>query len=369
MAAACSPSSVPVASARHYLFAPSFASNLVTVFDLDSGQLAASIPAQARGPCCANATPDGKTVFVVDGLSPYVSIIDVASLSVTRLVKLPGTWGDRGVPVQRDGNTFWLSELPEGNIDAIDVASQQLIRSFPFISNTVTVSRDGQTLYTANLTSLPTGIAPTATTFTSRSPLSGEVLGTAILPLAVDNTPLQLYVSFDDSKVYVQMLGTTGTVHVVDVSDRANPRYVKTIHVGSVPIVAGFTPDGSQLWFPNSGDGTVAVLDTASDEIVHRIDIGVYVAGVAIQGQRAYISISPEALPLIGVLSEAQLFAALIPGAALTPPSGSTTYRPLLGELPGEILTFDADSYEQLPVPAMPLPSVSQIIEVVATRL
>ncbi|HSW11617.1 MAG TPA: hypothetical protein VLI06_02185 [Solimonas sp.] len=351
-------------SGHRYLFAPSFASNIVSVYDLDSGRLAASIPAQARGPCCAHATPDGRTVFVVDGLSPYVTRIDVATLQVSGLIRLNGFWGDRGVPIRGDGSLFWISTLPDGFLEAIDTASNEVVRSFPLISNTFTLSRDGQTLYSANTTTLPTAFAATATTFAVRSPDSGKVLATAILPLALENSPLQMYVSPDERKVYVQMLGATGVVHVVDVSDRTRPRYMRTVKVGAVPIVAGFTPDGSQLWFPNSGDGTVSILDVATDTIVHVIDIGPYVAGVAILGERAYVSVSPGIIAN-PVLSQALLFAGLIPGAAVTPPdAGSTVYRPLL-ELPGEVLTFDARTYRQLPLPPMPLPSASHVIEVV----
>src|ERR1700728_442275 len=69
-------------TAHHYLFAPSFSSNNVTVFDLETGALVKSIPLQAKGACCAYATPDGSKVFITDGLSPYVTIINTHTLSV-----------------------------------------------------------------------------------------------------------------------------------------------------------------------------------------------------------------------------------------------------------------------------------------------
>jgi len=350
--------------ARSYLFAPSFASNTVTVFDVDTGELVKYIGAEARGPCCAHATPDGSTVFVVDGLSPYVTVIDVAALEVTQLIRLSGTWGDRGTPIQHDGRLFWISNLPEGHVEAIDTHTGEVVRRFPFMANTFTVSRDGETLYSVNLTALPTAFSLSAMTFASRSAATGQVIGIAHLPLALVGVPLKVYASPDDTKVYVQLFNSAGTVHVVDVRDRSRPRYVKTFRVGSVPIDAVFTSDGTQMWFPNSGDGTVAIVDVSTDEVVHVIDVGHYVAGVAILDEKAFVSISPGPLPPTAPTSQVLLFAGLIPGAILIPPSGSSQYHPLF-QLPGEIRLYDTHTYQRMPVAPMTTPSVSHVMEIV----
>lgn len=359
------PRAASTGAGHRYLFAPSFSSNLVTVLDLDANTVAAHIPVQARGPCCAHATPDGRKVYVVDGLGPWVTVIDPATLQVTRKIRLHGLLGDRGHRIQHDGRLFWISTLPDGWLEAIDTTTDEIVHSYPLISNTFSISRDGQSLYSANVTTLPTAFAATATSFAVRDPATGKVTASAFLPFALENSPLQMYVTHDDRKVYVQMLGATGVTHVVDVSDRARPKYLKTVKVGAVPVVGAFTPDGSQIWFPNSGDGTVSVLDVATDEIVHVIDIGHYVAGVAILGDRAYVSASPGIIAN-PVLSQALLFVGLLPGAAITPLSGSTTYRPLL-ELPGEVTSYDRHSYERLALPPMVLPSASHVIEVMET--
>lgn len=352
------------AHARSYLFAPAFASNVISVFDAGTGKLVKHVGAEHAGPCCAHGTPDGTKVFVVGGQSPWVSIIDTATLKVVKRTRLIGTWGDRGSTIGRKSRLFWVSDLPEGHLEALDIKTGEVVRRFRFIANTYTVSRDGKNLYSVNLTDGPGVIAPAALTFAVRSSETGKSTARTHLPLTLEPVPLVMYASPDDTKVYVQLFNTRGTLHVVDVRDRAHPRYVKTVEVGATPVQAMFTPDGKQLWFPNSGDGTVGVLDVARDEIVKTIHIGPYVAGVAFDGNKAFVSISPGTLAN-PVLSIPLIFLALMPGANLNPPSGSTVRHPLFLELPGEIQTYDRRTYERLPRPVMTTPSLSHIMDVV----
>jgi len=346
-----------------HLFAPSFSTNTISVVDLDTNTVIKTIGSEARGPGDAYATPDGKQVFILNVMDPVVTVVDVASLAIIRKTRLIGVLGDRGAPVPSDGRLFWSSTLPDGTIEAVDTATGKLVRTYPLDGNIFRPSHDGSTLYTVNLSSLATGLSVSARTFSSRDAATGAVIGSTTLPFN-PNIPLYMYVTPDDSKAYVQLFDDAGTVHVVDVRDRRHPVYLKTLKVGSVPVVAGFRGDGRQLWFPNSGDGTVAVVDTATDEVVQRIFVGPYLGAVAFSGNTAYVMASPSPpIPPNYLTSSLLLFAGLIPGAMITPVSGTTRTRPF--ELSGELRLYDAYTYQPKGQPPIRLPSASYIMGVV----
>jgi DNA-binding beta-propeller fold protein YncE len=154
-ASGASPRQIP----SHYLFAVAYSSNAVTVWDGDSYRRVATIPIQRNtgypvehsGPCCAYATPDGTKVMVVNGFSPDLETLDVATLKVQSYTHLPGsTWGDRGAQIQRDSKVFWASTLPDQNLFAVDVSSGKLLKSFPGKAQLFANSRDGRVIYRAD---------------------------------------------------------------------------------------------------------------------------------------------------------------------------------------------------------------------------
>src|ERR1700756_3677543 len=102
--------------ARHaLLFAPNFSSNVMTVFDLQTNRVVKYLDVKAKGPCCAYVAPDQKTVMLVEGFSPYVTTIDVATLTVRKQSMIGSTIGDIGSDIQRDGKTFYANVLPQGD--------------------------------------------------------------------------------------------------------------------------------------------------------------------------------------------------------------------------------------------------------------
>jgi DNA-binding beta-propeller fold protein YncE len=344
--------------ARQYLFAPSFSSNVVTVFDLQTHAIVKSIALQAKGACCAYATPDGSKLFITDGLSPYVTIINARTLTVEHVTKLVDRWGDRGTPVQRDGKVFWTSEIFSGHVQGIDTATGQVVHTYLGIGNNFAASFDGNTLYTAAGGGGLLSSDPDTMVFTTRSTQTGAVLGRTEIPSVVGG-PVAVLPTHDDAKVYIETIGAGSPMHVMDVSNPRQPRYLHSIQVGSTPFVGGFNDDSSKLWIPASGDGTVTIVDVKTDTPVHTIKTGQYVGNVVVSGDRAYLATSPFPYPPTPGKSLAATIVGIIPGAQLTPAStGSTRYRPGV-DMPGEIQIYDANTYERLPGPPLPLPSVT----------
>jgi YVTN family beta-propeller protein len=202
-----------------------------------------------------------------------------------------------------------------------------------------------------------------------RSADTGAVAGSVSLPLlqGIGQIPLAVFVSPDDRQVYVETVDALAPslLYVINVANPAQPRYVKTLTLGDTALIGSFTPDGSQFWVPNAGSGTISVVDTASDTVVHTIDVGPFVSNVVFNGRTAYVAESNSPLPdnsLTGLLLTLE---GPVPGAAITPGSGSSTYIPLVDLMPGDVVQYDAATYQPLSKPPLPLPSMSYAMAVV----
>jgi YVTN family beta-propeller protein len=154
-------------------------------------------------------------------------------------------------------------------------------------------------------------------------------------------------------------------LYVINVANPTQPQYVKTLTLGDTALIGSFTPDGSQLWLPNAGSGTISVIDTADDTVVHTIDVGPFVSNVVFNGGTAYIAESNTALPdnsLTGLLLTLE---GPVPGAAITPGTGSDTTIPLVDLMPGEVVQYNTSTYQPLTKPPLVLPSLSYVMDVV----
>jgi DNA-binding beta-propeller fold protein YncE len=344
------------------LFVPSFSSNIVTVFDLRSNRRVASIGLGARGACCAYASPDQRTVYVVGGLSPEVTEIDTRTLTVRRVIDTPGVSGDHGSAMPRDGKLFWFDDIPQGDVAAIDTGTHKIGRVFAGIGGLFGNSLDGRWLYQVG--------GSDGTSFTVRDARTGTIVATTSLPHA---NAQAVQVSPDDGTVYVvggsdyNMPGVTPVnswVEVLDVRHPLHPRYLNDIEMGPFPEIGTFTPDGRQFWVPVTGDGRITVIDTRTHKAVRVIETGRYLTFVNFMGRRAYLSQSPTPLPPSYASALALTAAGVVPGAAVTPGSGSSSYRPGV-DPPGEIVVWDRLTYQPLDLPTMPLPSESFVSETV----
>lgn len=329
------------------LFAPNFSSNVMSVFDLSTNKLVKHIDVQAKGPCCAHVTNDGKTLMVVDGFSPYVTTVDVGSLSVRRITRIGDTIGDIGSDIQRDDRTFYANDLPNGNVYRVDIASGAVQRTYPNLGHFF-VSRDGRTIYSANPAST------SSSQVDSWSAATGEHLGT--VNTSGGSTLMMLP---DDRHLYVQ----GNDIDVLDVSDPAHMTKVRTIPVGTGGWVGQLTPDGGQYWIPGQDDGQVTVVDTRLSKVVAHIPLGAYGGGIDFsRNGRAYVAVSNQPLAPVPNTALAFSYLGVAPGAALGIPS--TTYRPGV-DPPGEIYVFDTRTYRRIETPPMKMPSISFVLQVV----
>jgi YVTN family beta-propeller protein len=259
---------------------------------------------------------------------------------------------------------FWLDSIPQGDIEGIDTQLHTVTREFPGAGMQFENSHDGRWLFIVTTGTSGNNV------FDVRSTTTGQIVAQMPLP---HGSGVLTKVSPDGKTVYLVGEGTTplplttftsSNVDVIDVSNPVQPRFVKSIRAGSFPLDAVFTPDGRQMWTANSGDGTISVVDLASNKVVHTISTGRYISGLGFYGDTAYLVQSPYPIPPTYPTSLFLGIADVIPGAATAPESGSTSSRPGI-DPPGEIAIYDRTTYQPLNQPTIALPSESFGIETV----
>jgi YVTN family beta-propeller protein len=145
----------------------------------------------------------------------------------------------------------------------------------------VVVSPDGTRVYVTNSDNASVSVIDTAT---------NTVIGN---PIPVGSQPLALAISPNGDRVYVTNYNSGRTGGSVSVIDTATNTVTKTIPVGQEPFGVVVSPDGTRVYVANQYDGTLSVIDTATNTTVGiPIPVGIHPYGVAVSpdGDRVYVS-------------------------------------------------------------------------------
>ena len=109
-------------------------SGVITVFDVKTHRVKTTIalprPAGAPvppRPMGAVMSPDGQTLYVSNGRAKSISVIDVASLKVTRTIDDVGArpWG---IGISADGKLLYTANGSSGDVSVVDAATGQVVR-------------------------------------------------------------------------------------------------------------------------------------------------------------------------------------------------------------------------------------------------
>lgn len=273
-------------SSRHRLTA------LVALAAVAAAAALVGAPAQAVGPVgpipvgtspSGVAVTDNRTAYVAnsgftsDGTTVSVINLNTASLITTITV---GT-GPRGVTLNPAGTKVYVANLTSGTVSVIDVATNTVTKTITGVGAGawgVAFSPDGSRAYVSHynnpgpVTVIDTGTETVLTTWTM--PFAwGQ--GIAVSP----NGSVAWVAATNDDEVFEVNL-TSGLV---------NPT---AITVGDFPNSLAFTPDGASLFVVNgASSGTVSVIDLATNTVVNTIAVGDYPAALAMSadGTRAYV--------------------------------------------------------------------------------
>jgi YVTN family beta-propeller protein len=249
------------------------------------------------GPQIVKSSRNGAHAYVLR--SGGVSVIDTATNTVTTNIS-HGVGNAFGMGLSPDGAHIYVTEFGD-TVSVIDLATHTVTSTVTVGETPISVgfSPDGAHAYVPNGGSDTVSVIDTATnTVTTTIPIGG----------AGDSrpTPASVEVSPDGARAYVAnsfYKAANGTVSVIDT---ATNTVTATIPVGSTPEVVAVSPDGARVYVTNYwdgvtevngkivswGPGTVSEIDTATNTVTTTMTVGRLPRGVAVSpdSTRAYVT-------------------------------------------------------------------------------
>ena len=290
--------SARAASAAPFAYIANSSSDSVSVIDVATGAIVATVPV-GRAPHGVAANPVGKQVYVLNSLDNTVSVIDTASRAVTATVGI-GQLGGKpaGLALNRDGTRLYVANPQDGIISVIDTATNTVGAWIPVgvYPLGVAVSPSGAYVYVTNAGSNSLSIISTATNLQlAEIPVGVNPIGVAAHPggntvyvataegLAIVDTAARavssvvpvasaygVAASADGWRVYVTS-HDGGALVVVDAS--TNMAVGAPIGVGAQAYGVSVTPDSRTVYVAGSGSDSVSVVDAGTLAVVNTIPV------------------------------------------------------------------------------------------------
>jgi YVTN family beta-propeller protein len=280
-----------------FAYVPVFGAGTVSVFDVSSNLLVATIPL-AGGPFAAAVSPNGSYVYISRWQSGMVSAINTANNTVSATIPVGANPG--GVAFTPDGTTVYVTGSV---VDAIDVATNTVKAIIPVGVDTsfLAITPDGKYVYASGsntvfvisvatnsvIANVPVGGAPGVPAVSPNGkdvyvPCASADLvyeidtfsNTVVRTIFVAGSPYGMSISPDGGTGYVAEYYGAATAVV----NLASNTVVTTIPNGTIPIGSAVTPDGAFVWQANLNSGYVAIISTANNSVVAKIPVngGVY---------------------------------------------------------------------------------------------
>ena len=234
-----------------------FSDNTVSVVDLSSSTVVATIPVSA-GPHGMTVAPDSRTVYVSGDGSSSLDAIDTATDRVRRTIEIGKS--PHGLAMAPDGRTLLAAIYGEDKIVFVDTATLASIGSVAVPKpHTIAIRPDGTVAYVASQE--PGKFALVVVDLAAKKVLRS-------VPL--DKTPRDLEFGFDGKALYFTQAG----VNSVQVLDPATDRIVVQIPTGASPHIAGVyrgAPAGTAVI---QGPGELLLFDPATHAPLRAIAVG-----------------------------------------------------------------------------------------------
>lgn len=230
-----------------------------------------------RSPHEAFFTPDNREVWVTIRGEDYVSVIDAATWVETARIKVPG--GPGMAIFSPDGRYGYVCSSFNPEIVVIAVARRRIVgwvaQPSPFCPN-IAASPDGKQVWFTLKDTGKVGV------FAARPPFS--------LLKVLDTGPITNHVNFVATAHEQWAYVTVGGRNEVQVFRTRDFAKVATIPVGKLPHGLWPSGDGTRIYVGLENDDALAVIDTATNEVIATMPIGqapqavVYVPGAVAIG-------------------------------------------------------------------------------------
>ncbi|WP_319436181.1 beta-propeller fold lactonase family protein [Mycobacterium sp. RTGN5] len=298
------PSEVALSPDGSKLYVTNLNDNTVSVIDTATNRVTATIPV-GKAPEGVAVSPNG-TVYVTNISDGTVSVLGGGN-AVTKTISVPGCGGCTGGPgpnavaFSSNGRYAYVAKVPPNNtrygtVSVVDTLTSAVITGIT-VGPAGTYPQDvayaytssGERLYVANVgptgsygTVSVIGITYNGSTTPTLTPAATINVGTK------GNFPVALAVSPDGSHVYV-VNNSDGTVSVINTATNS---VTATIPVGSGPQQVAVSPDGTRVYVTNGASNTVSVINTSTNTVTNTIEVGTLPDGIAVSpdGQHIYVA-------------------------------------------------------------------------------
>ncbi|MDX3729599.1 beta-N-acetylglucosaminidase domain-containing protein [Streptomyces caniscabiei] len=250
-----------------------FSGASVSSIDLSSGRSTEIAVGANPGEVVTSA--DGRTAYAANQGSNSVSVIDVASGEVTATVAVGRV--PAGLALTPDGGTLWVANYTDGTVQPVDTGT---LRAGATVAvgagpENMAITPDGRTLYVANI---------------HDNTVSPVDLGTrrAGAAIPVGPRPFNVVAAPDGKTVYVSNSGGSTVTPIDTASNDTGP----TLLVSGQAYGLGLSPDGRTLWVsPSTGDHVTPV-DTVTGAPGRQITVGrsAFDMGLDWDGGTAYVT-------------------------------------------------------------------------------
>jgi YVTN family beta-propeller protein len=258
----------------------------LSFIDPATGATSATIPTGA-GPHEVEVTADGRTAVVgnygAQSAGNSLSVIDLGGRRERVRVDLGDLRRPHGLVAS--GQQMYFTAEDAKHIGRLDTASGKV--DWRFATNQerthmIVASRDGRTLFTANMGSNTISIIERSADGAAKQTLVNVGMG----PEGLDLTP--------DGRQLWAANSAGGGVSIVDVATKA---LVKTFDIGTRRSNRiKFTPDGALALVTDLTAGELVIVDVKSQTVKTRLAIGRNASGILVvpDGSRAYIAAAGE---------------------------------------------------------------------------
>lgn len=260
------------------------ADNTLAVINPATLRMVATVPT-GEGPHEMTVSADGKLAFVANyGAKTHghsISVIDIAARKEIRRVELGPLLRPHGIE-EKDGKVYFISELTR-TVGRYDFTADKI----DWIAGTgqegghmLVLTPDGKNIYTANRIS---NTVSAVAVDTGTLPAPGRVVH-----ITTGKRPEGIAVSPDGKEVWIGNTGD-GTIDIIDV---ASNTIKQSFAVGKVPIRMKFTPDGKKVLVSDNGTEELIVLEAATRKVVKRVKSAASPVGILItpDGKKAFVA-------------------------------------------------------------------------------
>lgn len=270
---------------RELAFVANSGSNTVTVVDVSTESVIATIPTEAQ-PQDLAVTSDGRLLLLANTGAASLSVIDTRDFTLTKTISVAGE--TRSVAASPSGSIAYVICEPNGTLSVIDTETLVVISTAELGGGAkdVAFTSEGRS---ALVTQEAAGIVALINTVSHASELE----------FAVGSAPQHVAVTPDGNTAYVTVAGLSALVEV----DLAQPRVLGSISVGNIPGELVTSRNGTQIYVLTPADGSIAVVDRARRERVATIAGFTRPSGAALSLDGLTLLVSNRASDTLSLIS------------------------------------------------------------------